>query len=405
MSETTGTSTAGVSSSATSSEGAKVASAEELRAALWPEGSPTPRRKVRCRHCGVRNVVDVPTAVLESEKIDCGACSKPLFLARDEPLEGLSARSYLHSLDRRSLDALRSIPGVPRLLRWTLKQIGDRSAKMLFMSDAILCNEEQFPELVGLVETARMRLDFPRKPTVFLGESPHMNALTTGVEQPLIVVRSSLLDQMGDDEIVAVLGHEIGHLQANHPLYSSMANLLLQGGATVWQALRFATLPLHRALLQWTRCAELTADRAGLLASRDLGACIRVLLTFAGGNRPGTSGRTQMKLAPFIEQCRDLAQLQVGHSLDSWVGGYLAMDRTHPHVAWRVMHLINWIEHGSYLTILSGEYLRRRGTESRRAGPSKASAASKKRAPTSANEPAVVPPREDTKRPEASKDA
>lgn len=373
----------------------QVANNDELREALWPASEPTPRRKLRCRHCDARNLVDVPTAVLQADQVDCGSCGKPLFLKADEPLTGLSPRAYLHSLDRRSLDALRSVPGVPRLLRWTLHHIGDRGSRMLFMSDSILCNEAQFPELVALVERARKQLDYPIQPTVFLGESPHMNALTTGVEQPIIVVRSSLLDQMGDREIVAVLGHELGHLQADHPLYATMAHLLLQGGAAVWQALRLVTLPVHRALLHWTRCAELTADRAGLLAARDLGACIRVLLTFAGGNRPGTSGRTQMKLAPFIAQCRELAQLQVGHSFDSFLGGYLEMDRSHPHVAWRVMHLINWVEHGHYLDIVSGTYDRRQDALVRRAAPPPA-AAPRRAAPAAPKaasaEPAKTPP-------------
>ena len=209
------------------------------------------------------------------------------------------------------------------------------------------------------MEVARDRLDLPFSPVVFLGESPHMNALTTGVKDPVIVVRSALLDQMQDRELVAILGHELGHIHAEHPLYQSVAHALLQGGAMASQAVRLLGLPIRRALLRWSRCAELTADRAGLLASRDLGACIGVMLTFAGGNRPGIAGRTQMRLAPFIQQCRELARLRAQHSLDDALSSYLTLDRSHPHVAWRVMHLIEWVEHGSYLNILSGEYPRR----------------------------------------------
>jgi hypothetical protein len=43
-------------------------------------------------------------------------------------------------------------------------------------------------------------------------------------------------------------------------------------------------------------------------------------------------------------------------SPDGIIGGYLTADRTHPHVATRVNHLIQWVEHGSYLSILAGEY-------------------------------------------------
>jgi hypothetical protein len=100
------------------------------------------------------------------------------------------------------------------------------------------------------------------------------------------------------------------------------------------------------------------------LAVRDLRTCIGVMLTFAGGKRPGTTGRTQMRLAPFIKQCRELARLQTSHSMDGMVGQYMDLDRTHPHTAWRVMHLIQWVEHGNYLNIMSGEYLRYRKKQS-----------------------------------------
>jgi Zn-dependent protease with chaperone function len=123
--------------------------------------------------------------------------------------------------------------------------------------------------------------------------------------------------------------------------------------------IRILGLPLNRALLRWVRCAELTSDRAALLASRDLRACLGTMITFAGGKPSAASRRSALQLAPFIRQCRDLARMQAGSSFDSLLGGYLSMDRSHPHLAWRVMHLIQWVEHGNYLNILSGEYTRR----------------------------------------------
>jgi len=284
----------------------------------------------------------------------------PLFLRRDEPLFGISPLAYQHSLDRRSIAALRSIPGAAELLRKVLEYAADRTAHVLFMADAIRCEEDQFPELIALVDRARGSLDIPYRPTVFLGESPYMNAMTTGVQAPVIVVQSALLDQMSDRELVAILGHELGHLHTDHPLYQSAARLLLMSAAGASNTVRMLSMPLWRVLLRWVRCAELTADRAALLASRDLGACIGMMLTFAGGNRPGTSRRTLIRLAPFIRQCRELAKLERSHSLDTLLTSYMSLGRTHPHMAWRVMQLIQWVEHGRYLNILSGEYHRQR---------------------------------------------
>lgn len=331
---------------------------EEVEDAVWPRGRPVPHKIVRCRHCGHRNRLVVSRAVLSPERVFCGGCRAHLFLSYDAPLTDLASDAYQHTLDRRTLRTLRAVPGFPRLVRWMLRQVSDRTAHLLFMSDAIRCGDDQFPELLGLLDLARTRLGVTERPTLFLGESPHMNALTTGVDTSVIVVRSALLDQMGDDEVVAILGHELGHLHAQHPLYQTVATILLSGGIGVSAAVRVVGAPLRRALLSWTRAAELTADRAALLASRDLRACINVMLTLAGGNRPGTSGRTRMRLAPFIAQCRELARHQAIPSFDSLLGTYLTMDRTHPHMALRVTNLIQWVEYGNYLDILAGDYIR-----------------------------------------------
>ena len=332
---------------------------QHLGEAIWPENRRTIHRVVGCRACGRGNRVSVSVAVVEPERVRCGACEQSLFLDRKTPLTDLDSIAYQHSLDRRTLAALKSVPGVPQMTRKLLEHIGDQTAWIQFMSDAVLCSEDQFPQLLGLLERARQSLDIPFRPALFLGESPHMNALTTGVDKPVIVVRSALLDQLGDDEIVSVLGHELGHLHADHPLYQTVAHTLLQGGAMASRLVRLLGMPIRRALLRWSRCAELTADRAALLASRDLGACIGTMVTFAGGNRPGTSRRTQLQLGPFIRQCRELAKVEASQTIGRALGNYLAMDRTHPHVAWRVMHLLQWAEHGTYLEIISGNYARR----------------------------------------------
>jgi Zn-dependent protease with chaperone function len=333
---------------------------EEIRDAIWPQGRKVPTRLVRCRHCGKKNRVDVSQAALEPERHACGNCGGPLFFGRDEPLAGLGSEAYQHSLDRRSLATMRAIPGVPRAVKWLHEQITDKSTELLLMSDAIRCTDQQFPELLDLVERARSRLGMDLMPDVYLGESPYMNAMTTGVRQPVIVVRSALLDQMDDDELLAIIGHELGHLHADHPLYHSVASALVMGGASASAAVRMLGLPIQRLLLRWLRHSELTADRAALLASRDVAACIGVMLTFAGGNRPGTARRTRIRLGPFVEQCRKLASAQAGLALDGLLAGYLAADRTHPYLAQRVNHLIQWVEHGRYLNILAGEYPRAR---------------------------------------------
>lgn len=331
---------------------------QELASILWPDPEEAPTRLVTCRHCGKRNRVSVPEAVTAPEDCDCGACQKALFIPKAQALEAISSNSYEHSLDRAALAALKAIPAFPAAVRWLMANVGERSLRILAMSNHVLCGPEQFPELLALLDQARHRLDIPYQPSLFLAESPVVNASTMGAEDPLIVVYAATLDQLEDAQVVAMLAHELGHLHADHSLYRMMATLLMQGSTFVSGIGRILTIPLQKALYKWFRCSELTADRAGLLGCRDLGASLTLLMNTAGGNRPGTTLRTRMKIAPFIAQARALAEMEGASWLDSMLAMLLTMDSSHPFIAWRVMHLLQWVEDGNYLDILAGNYER-----------------------------------------------
>lgn len=326
----------------------------ELQRAVWPDEAPT--KVVRCRHCRTRNRVPVDRAIVDPASCTCGTCDGALFLRPDEPLEGLRSTSYEHGLDRKSLDALRAVPGFSTVLRKLLAFTAERPTRMYFRSAFVECGPEQFPELHELLQLARTRLGTEISPTLFIGQSPHANAGTLGYEDPVLLVNSGLVEVLADDELLAVMGHELGHLCSDHSLYRQMARLLTTGAVAFGGLGALVTWPLQKALAKWSRCAELTADRAGLLASRDLGASLGALLALAGG--PRGKKRSSLRLAPFVRQARELAETEQANVIDGAFALLMTLDASHPFVAWRVMHLIEWVEHGSYLDLLAGDYER-----------------------------------------------
>ncbi|MCP3057888.1 M48 family metallopeptidase [Myxococcus sp. K38C18041901] len=331
---------------------------EDLVSALWPDTTDAPVRLIECRHCGRRNRVRIASAVMDLAHCECGACNKALFLRPDEALTNLSSTAYEHALDRATLQALKSLPGFPALMRWLLANLGERSMRLVNLSTSVRCGKDQFPELAGLLDVARRRLDIPYTPSLFLTESPYANAATFGVEEPTVMVHAALLDHLDDTQVVSVLAHELGHLHADHVLYRSVATVLAGGSRLLGSVGQLLSFPLQKALYKWARCSELTADRAGLLGCRDLAASLGVLMRLAGGNRPGTVNRTKMKLAPFVQQARELARMEESSWFDGLLATLLTMDSSHPFVAWRVMHLLDWVENGNYLDILAGQYER-----------------------------------------------
>ncbi len=328
-------------------------SKKALQRALWPKGAPIPSRDLPCRHCGRENEVDVASAALETEACVCGACGEALFLRAQDALEGLGAAAYQHPLDARSLAALKAVPGFDRLVKWTLEQLLDRSLRLQHLGGGLRCSERQLPELHALFQTARSRLGLGFDATLYLTQSPVLNAYTAGVEERAVVVHSGLANELDDDALVALFGHELGHQHAEHGLYRTVAALLMTGGSLIGP-LRLLSLPLQLALFKWSRCAELTSDRAGLLASRDLGAALRLLVTLTAGTGSRVRKKGQFDLAELVAQARELAELEGASAMDGVISALMTMRHTHPMPAWRVMHLLQWVEEGNYLELLTG---------------------------------------------------
>jgi Zn-dependent protease with chaperone function len=331
---------------------------EDARRALWPAEGSAPKHVLACRGCGRRNRIGVDDGMLFPERCACGGCGKPLFLGASEPLLELASAAYEHPLDRASLEVLRAVPGFPAALRFLISQGSERASRLLFLSDMVRCGPDQLPEVAAVLERARASLDLDARPTLFLGESPVMNAFASGVRERAVVLQAALLDQLDDDELCAVLGHELGHIHADHGLYRSLADILLRTGALAAGLGALVTAPLRAAVLKWWRAAELTCDRAGLLASRDLAASLALMLKMAGGGRPGTSRRSGLRLSAFVAQARELEEVESASVLDAIASALNALDATHPFVAWRILHLVKWVESGAPLDILAGHYPR-----------------------------------------------
>lgn len=142
-----------------------------------------------------------------------------------------------------------------------------------FMGNAVRIHGNQFPDLYKIFKEYCIILEIP-KAQLFIKQDPTLNAFTIGVFTPTVVLTSSLVDQLSEEEIKFVIAHELGHIKAKHNLILSFTNPL--GLNTIWGSLIFAF---------WQRKAEYTADRCGLVLTKNINTGVTSLIKLAvGGN-------------------------------------------------------------------------------------------------------------------------
>ncbi|HOX48906.1 MAG TPA: M48 family metallopeptidase [Spirochaetales bacterium] len=266
----------------------------------------------------------------------------------------IAPSAWEHPADRAALAAFSSLPMAAEIVRRFSGSTFERSYRLAFLASSARVSEEQFPQVRRLVEEAARVLDVSPAPEAFVAFGLEPNAAAYGVERPFIVVSSAALDFWDEAELLAVLGHEMGHVASGHAAYKTLLALLLKAGSLLGGGLLggAALAAARAALLEWDRKSELSADRAGLLACQDPQASYRALMKTAGGPR-----QADMDLNEFFRQARDYDASAEG--LDSLWKLLDLLDENHPLAAPRMTALQDWEKGGGYEAVLRGEYPRR----------------------------------------------
>jgi hypothetical protein len=163
-----------------------------------------------------------------------------------------------------------------------------------------------------------------------------------------------MLDLADDDELRVVVGHELGHVLSGHALYTTMLMQLMRLSASfTWFSVGALGLRgIIAALHEWQRKAELSGDRAGLLAGQDPAAALRLLMKLAGGGR-----LDDLDVTAFAQQGDEY--LGSGDVRDSVLKLLLLEARSHPFTVVRAAELRRWVDSGAYTRVLAGDHPRR----------------------------------------------
>lgn len=273
-------------------------------------------------------------------------------------LHQISAASWEHPADRAALQSLRAVPGFDDVVRKIISILGgERGIRLLFQGNAVRTGPAQYPMLHALQVEVASTFDWPVVPELYVSQTPVFNAGAYGVDNPFIVVHTAAIELLNEDELRVLLAHEMGHVVSGHSLYRTIAEILLNVslGALPFLA-GVALLPVRLAILEWSRKAELSSDRAALLGSQDVLASQQLFMKMAAGVH-GQHHAGAMHLDPFMAQANEYLQTNEGLDIVYKILNTLAL--THPMHTVRAAELQQWVASGAYERILRGEYTRR----------------------------------------------
>ena len=158
------------------------------------------------------------------------------------------------------------------------------NAKANMMLTGYPVTEKTSPRLHKIYQTVLERLHCNQKYDLYVHFGYDLIAQTYGSEKTghLIKVNSACLTKLTDSELAALLGHEIGHILANHIQNKELLDSL---------ELVIKQWPLANSLVKdtiwgffarWMVASEFTADRTALIASQSLEAVSTLMLKQMG---------------------------------------------------------------------------------------------------------------------------
>ena len=271
-------------------------------------------------------------------------------------LTGISSRAWEHPADRGALTALRELRGFDEVVKAFFGMWNERAFRLSFLANAIRVDHRQYPRVYERFTEAAATLDVAELPQLFVSQSPIIGGQAIGMDKPFIVITTAAVEKLDDEELRTLLGHEIGHVRSGHAVYKTIMMILTKWAVNVsWLPIgAIALRAVIAGMYEWWRKAELSADRAGLLAAQDPAASLRLLMKLAGGG-----DLTQIDTAAFLEQA---AEYEGGGDLrDSFLKIGMTAYSSHPVPVERAADLRRWVDSGEYNRIVEGDYPRRDG--------------------------------------------
>lgn len=269
-----------------------------------------------------------------------------------KPFPYLFPHEYEHPFDKQALNRLENTRGLKMLSRRVLDHGLEKYLLLEHTGDNIRITKRSIPELHDLLEQACDILGVREIPELYIKLEDKITSITSGEKRRLIVISTGCVELLSNEEILFMLGREIGHIKSNHVLYHMMAHSIRAISQFISDLSlgigNLLSLPLQMALLHWHRMSEFSADRAGLLACQDEEVAARALIKIAGYPLPYMD---RINLEDFREQAAEFDKLEETN-IDKIIRFAASHENYQPFTVIRAAELFKWINEDHYEAVL-----------------------------------------------------
>lgn len=248
------------------------------------EGTPTqalfsPGVGFACPECGGDG------ARLPLDKVYCPTCRwlRPLHDGYD-----VDVNAFLWRLDADAMNTLRSMGP----LTAAAHAISERVGRPWFEAsvNGLRLSERQLPEIfLPAIRAARI-MALRYLPEIYVSGEQMWDATTLGTDNSAFIVLGSVLTNFKGEDLLYVLGREMGHVRAGHALWKTVMqfvsgrarhrSIMGEGVLKLLNPAKLVESAIDAPLMAWSRHADITADRAGMLVVGKEEVARRVLMTW-----------------------------------------------------------------------------------------------------------------------------
>jgi Zn-dependent protease with chaperone function len=199
----------------------------------------------------------------------------------------MPVEAFLWRLDADAMNVLRSIGP----LSAAAHSLSERVGRPWFEAsvNGVRLSEQQLPDVFALAIKAARIVGLTHLPEIYVSGEHMWDAVTMGSQTSSFIAIGSVLTNFRGDDLLYLLGREMGHAKAGHALWMTVVNFLAgrqpgnrslmgDGVLSFLNPAKLVESGINAPLMAWQRHSAITADRAGLLVVGDPAVARRVTL-------------------------------------------------------------------------------------------------------------------------------